>query len=301
MNKVLITGGSGLVGRKLTALLLEQNVEVHWLSTRKSAKADGVTIHYWNPAELHIDSNGLEDIDTVFNLAGANVAQRWTDTAKKLIMDSRVDSARTLYKYIENGSLKPTSLISASAVGYYRSDFDKEYVESDAPGDDFLSTVVQKWEAEVDRIAELNVRVAKLRIGIVLEVGGGALGQMLPVFKLGIGSPLGTGKQWMPWIHVQDLAALFMHIAQNESCSGTFNAGGINPVRNKEFGAILAKVLGKPYFFPPVPGFVLRLVLGEMARIALMSTKISQQKVLDSGFEYQYQTLEQAFTEILKK
>ncbi len=301
MNKVLITGGSGLVGRKLTALLLEQNVEVHWLSTRKSAKADGVTIHYWNPAELHIDFNGLEDIDTVFNLAGANVAQRWTDTAKKLIMDSRVDSARTLYKYIENGSLKPTSLISASAVGYYRSDFDKEYVESDAPGDDFLSTVVQNWEAEVDRIAELNVRVAKLRIGIVLEIGGGALGQMLPVFKLGIGSPLGTGKQWMPWIHVHDLAALFMHIAQNESCSGAFNAGGINPVRNKEFGAILAKVLGKPYFFPPVPGFVLRIVLGEMARIALMSTKISQQKVLDSGFEYQYQTLEQAFTEILKK
>lgn len=299
MKKVLITGGSGLVGKTLTHLLLERGVEVHWLSTRKSASYPNVTVHYWNPAHLEMDDNALDDIDTVFNLAGANVAMRWTDENKRLILDSRVQGAQTLYKYLEKSKSKP-DVISASAVGYYPSDYEKLYVETDKPNDEFLGMVVQQWEEAVDQIQNLGLRVVKLRIGIVLDKGGGALGQMLLPFKLGVGSPLGSGKQWMPWIHVEDLGRMFIHLAEQGDASGAYNASVENQVRNKEFGAKLAKALNRPYFFPPVPAFTLKLALGEMAFIALMSTHISVDKVKKTGFEWKHTDLLEALKDVLK-
>lgn len=300
MKKVLITGGSGLVGKTLTRLLLEQGVEVHWLSTRKSASYPNVTIHYWNPSKLEMDEAALDGIDTVFNLAGANVAMRWTEENKRKIMDSRVQGAQTLYNYLASSGVK-SNIISASAVGYYPSDYDKFYIESDAPNDDFLGTVVQKWEEAVDQMTKLNLRVVKLRIGIVLDKSGGALGQMLLPFKLGVGSPLGSGKQWMPWIHVEDLARMFIHLAKDSSASGAYNAAAENQVRNKEFGAKLAKALNRPYFFPPVPAFALKLVLGEMAFIALMSTHISVEKVKSTGFEWKHTDLLEALKDVIDR
>lgn len=301
MNKVLISGGSGMVGTEITKILLEKGVEVRWLSTRKNAKAEGVKVFHWDPDQHYIEESALEGVDTVIHLAGASVAKRWTDEHKKAIMDSRMKGSQTLFRGIERMSSRPTSFISASAVGYYPSDDEKLYDEKADPANDFLGKVVQIWEEEVDRIEDLNVRVAKMRIGIVLEKSGGALGQMLPAFKLGVGSPLGNGRQWMPWIHVHDLARMFVHTAENTSMQGAFNAAAADQVRNKEFGRILAKVLGVPYFFPNVPGWALKLLLGEMAQIALMSTHVSVEKVKESGFTWKYTTLESALKDSLKK
>lgn len=299
MKKVLITGGSGLVGTTLTQLLIDQGVEVHWLSTRTSTDHPHVTVHLWNPAKLEMDAEALNGIDTIFNLAGANVAMRWTEKNKQSILNSRVQGAQTLYKYLKESDSKP-DVISASAVGYYPSDYEKVYVESDDPGETFLGKVVQAWEAAVDEISTLGLRVVKLRIGIVLDQGGGALGQMVLPFKLGLGSPLGSGKQWMPWIHVEDLGRMFIHLANDASASGAYNASVEKQVRNKEFGAKLAKALNRPYFFPPVPAFGLKLFLGEMAFIALMSTHISVSKVKDTGFQWKHTDLLDALKDVLK-
>ncbi|NVK26915.1 MAG: TIGR01777 family protein [Flavobacteriia bacterium] len=301
MKKVLISGGSGLVGNTLTRLLKNEGIEVHWLSTRKNANAQGVQVHYWNPNALEIEDGALDGIDTVFHLAGASVAQRWTDKNKRAILDSRVMGTQTLYKAIAESDHKPENFISASAVGYYPSDYDEFYTEDAAPATDFLGNVVTEWEREVDRISSLGARVVKLRIGIVLDKSGGALGQMIPAFKFGLGSPLGSGKQWMPWIHVEDLARMFIHAGNNAKMTGAYNAAAESQVRNKEFGRCLAVAMNKPYFFPPVPSFALKLLLGEMAQIALMSTHVSVERVKETGFTWKHPELVSAMKDVLSK
>ncbi|KAB2814788.1 TIGR01777 family oxidoreductase [Phaeocystidibacter luteus] len=301
MKKVLISGGSGLVGKTLTELLKKQGVEVHWLSTRKGASAEGVTVHFWNPKSLEIEKGALQGIDTIFHLAGANVAQRWTEKNKRDIMDSRVMGTQTLYKAIAESDQKPSRFISASAVGYYPSDYEKFYTEDASPATDFLGSVVTEWEREVDRISSLGSRVVKLRIGIVLDKSGGALGQMIPAFKFGVGSPLGSGKQWMPWIHMEDLARMFIHAAKTDEMTGAYNAAAENQVRNREFGRCLAVAMRKPYFFPAVPAFALKLLLGQMAQIALMSTHISVDRMKEAGFEWKHPELIAALKDVLGK
>jgi len=297
MHTYLITGGTGMVGQALSRLLEQQGHVVRHLSTRTSPAPNRF---HWDPSRGTLDSQALLGVTHIIHLAGANVAERWTDKHKAAILDSRVKGSATLEAAIAQlpADQRPEALISASAVGICPNHPDHLYTEHDGEPRGFLGEVVHQWEASVDRMANLGLRVAKVRIGIVLGRGSGVMATLLPVFKLGLGAPLGNGRHWMPWIHVVDLARQFAYLAQNPE-EGVWNGVGPYSVTNAEFSKTLAHSLKRPYFFPPVPAWVLRLALGEMAQVGLMSTKCSAAKWERIGFTYHYPTLEAAFAQLL--
>jgi uncharacterized protein (TIGR01777 family) len=214
-------------------------------------------------------------------------------------MDSRVNSTRLLYKYLSGLTTKPEVFVSAAAVGIYGFDTGDDLMQEDSPtGNDFLAEVVKAWEYEVDKISELGIRVVKLRIGIVLAEDGGAYPKIAAPIKFGIGAPLGSGNQYMSWIHIDDLCKMFLY-AINSSVRGTFNAVASNPVTNSEFTKVVAKNLRRPLILPNVPSFLLKLALGEMSNIVLGGNKVSNQKILNSGFSFQFDKLEMAVQEII--
>ena len=297
MHTYLITGGTGMVGQALSRLLEQQGHVVRHLSTRTSPAPNRF---HWDPSRGTLEPQALQGVTHIIHLAGANVAERWTAKHKAAILDSRVKGSATLEAAIAQlpADQRPEALISASAVGIYPNHPDHLYTEHDGEPRGFLGEVVHQWEASVDRIAELGLRVAKLRIGIVLGRGSGVMATLLPVFKLGLGAPLGNGRHWMPWIHVEDLARQFAYLAQHPE-EGVWNGVGPYSVTNAEFSKTLARSLQRPYFFPPVPAWALRLALGEMAQVGLMSTKCSAAKWERAAFTYRYPSLEAAFSELL--
>jgi uncharacterized protein (TIGR01777 family) len=214
-------------------------------------------------------------------------------------MDSRIQGAETLYRAIEVMPVRPEVMVSASAVGIYPNSLDQVYSERDGGAVGFLGDVVRAWEAQADRFANLGLRVAKIRIGIVLGHGGGVLGTLLPLFRMGLGSALGDGKHWMPWIHVDDLASMVSRLASDSALDGIWNGVGAESATNRDFSKALARVLGKPFWMPAPPAWALRIVLGEMAQIALMSTHCSAQKWKDLGFEYQFKDLDAALKNLV--
>jgi uncharacterized protein (TIGR01777 family) len=214
-------------------------------------------------------------------------------------MDSRIQGAETLYRAIEAMDQRPEVMVSASAVGIYPNSLDRVYSERDGGAVGFLGDVVRAWESQADRFAHLGLRVAKLRIGIVLGHGGGVLGTLLPVFRLGLGSALGDGQHWMPWIHVADLARMVARLASDSALHGIWNGVGPESATNIEFSRALAAAMKKPFWAPAPPAWALRLVLGEMAQIALMSTHCSAQKWKDAGFTYQFGTLHDALSDLV--
>ncbi len=297
--KVLISGGSGLVGREISRILIDKGHQVGWLSRNPAGSPKDIQGFYWDPDKMEIDLEALNFADAIIHLAGANIAKRWTPHYKDLILRSRVDGTHLLFEKIRQHSIKIDSFISASAVGYYPNSFDALYTEESAPGDDYLSLICQKWEAEVEKFEALGIRSIRMRIGIVLDSNEGALAQMAAPLKWGFGAPLGTGNQWMPWIHRFDLASMFVHALENtEISSGVYNAVGPENLRNKDLTKTLAKVLNRPLFLPPVPEFVLKLYLGEMSAIALASTKCSNAKIVATGFEYRFSNLEAALKDL---
>jgi uncharacterized protein (TIGR01777 family) len=290
-----ITGGNGLVGRAVHKTLEAQGHEVRIL-TRNPRKPGEFA---WNPSTFFVDSAALDGVHGVIHLAGASVSERWTASHKRAIMDSRIQGAETLYRAIEIMNQRPEVMVSASAVGIYPNSLDRVYTEKDGGAVGFLGDVVRAWESQADRFANLGLRVAKIRIGIVLGHGGGVLGTLLPVFRLGLGSALGDGQHWMPWIHVDDLASMIARLALDANLRGTWNGVGPKSTTNHEFSQTLAKVLKKPFWAPAPPAWALRLVLGEMAQIALMSTHCSAQQWIDLGFTYQHGSLESALGELV--
>lgn len=290
-----VTGGSGLVGRAVQKKLENQGHEVRIL-TRTPCKSGE---YAWNPSTYNVDPAALKGVNGVIHLAGASVSERWTKSHKRAIMDSRIQGAETLYRAIEAMDQRPEVMVSASAVGIYPNSLDRVYSERDGGAVGFLGDVVRAWESQADRFADLGLRVAKIRIGIVLGHGGGVLGTLLPVFRLGLGSALGDGKHWMPWIHVDDLARMVARLASDSALHGIWNGVGPESATNKEFSRALAKVLKKPFWAPAPPAWALRLVLGEMAQIALMSTHCSAQKWKDAGFTYQFTTLHDALSDLV--
>ncbi|MHA7130466.1 TIGR01777 family oxidoreductase [Algoriphagus namhaensis] len=293
MKNILITGGSGLIGQKITQLLENKGYQVAWLSRSMQERKSFL----WNVKKGHIDPEATEWADAIIHLAGAGVAEkRWTDERKKLILESRTKSTALLHDAIANAVNKPNAFISASAVGYYGFNTGPSLMEeNDAPGSDFLAVVVKAWEKEVRRIEELHLRTVLLRIGIVLDAQGGALKEML---KPPVAAPLGSGDQWMSWIHVEDLAKMFIFALEKTTLQGTFNAVGPNPATNQELTKAAAEAVGKPYVGLGVPKFVLQLVLGEMSAMVLGGNRVSSQKIQKAGFDFDYADLKEAMKSI---
>lgn len=295
MKNILITGGSGLIGQKITQLLEEKDYAVAWLS-RSSKKRKSFV---WDINSQTIDPEAMEWADAVIHLAGAGVAdQRWTAERKQEILQSRTKSTALLHQAIEKAEAKPTTFISASAVGYYGFNTGTKLVDETSPaGNDFLAQVVIAWENEVKKIESLHLRTVMLRIGIVLDADGGALAEML---KPPVAAPLGSGDQWMSWIHIDDLARMFVYALEKTTLQGVYNAVGPNPSTNQQVTKEAADAKGKTYLGIGVPGFVLKLVLGEMAAMVLGGNRVSCQKIQKAGFQFEYFELSEALKDIFK-
>ena len=255
-----ITGATGSVGQAIVNQLLEENHSVRVLSTRKDLTMDGIEVYSWNTDYGTIDLAALEGADHLIHLAGATVSQRWTPKYKQAIMDSRVQGTQLLIDALQKINKGPSSVVSASAVGIYGSDFNNELTETSPAADDFLAAVTKIWESYTQKFESNNCRSVQLRIGIVLDQGAGVLGQLEPFVKWGIASPLGSGKQWTSWIHVEDLARMFL-FAATQHPPGPYNAVGPEPLTNKVFTKQLCRALNRPMLFPAVPGFALKLIL----------------------------------------
>jgi uncharacterized protein (TIGR01777 family) len=299
--KILITGATGLIGKEIIRLCEQRGYKVHYLTTSKEKlkETDTVSGFYWNPGIQEIDEKCLKGIDGIINLAGSSIAQRWTTKNKREILNSRTNSIQLLHKLLVQNSNKVKSIVSASAIGIYPSSFSKEYDESEQMmSNSFLGKVTKSWEEEIDRLNDLHIRICKLRIGIVLTKKGGALAQITKPIKYGFGAALGNGNQFQSWIHNTDIANLFL-FALESNLKGVYNAVAPNPVTNKEMTKLIADQLKKPLWLPNVPSIVLKIILGEMATIALESQKVNNSKILDSGFSFKYENIENALSDCL--
>ncbi|HEV8511716.1 MAG TPA: TIGR01777 family oxidoreductase [Cyclobacteriaceae bacterium] len=298
-KRILITGASGLIGTRLTEMLIERGHSVTYLG--RSKKSGKVSTFLWDPSGGTIDTQALEQADVIVHLAGAGVAEkRWTTSRKREILESRTKSTQLLFQALRNNSHKVKTFVAASAIGYYGfDDNDKIFTEEDKPGKDFLSQVTHQWENEVDKIGDLGLRVIKLRIGIVLSKNGGALNEMAKPIKLGIGSALGTGKQFLSWIHIDDLCQMFINAIENDEMKGAYN-GTTGWCTNKEMTRAIADKLKKPLWLPSVPSFILKIILGEMADIVLNGSKVSSEKIKKTGYRYKFATLSEAQSDLLK-
>ena len=298
--KTLVTGGTGMVGPRLLRML-DQPVILSRNPERAREKVGHLAgrIIRWDPMAGPPPAEAFAGVEAVFHLAGESVAEgRWTAAQKARIRDSRVVGTRNLVQGIAQVSDRPRVLVSASAVGYYGDRGEEELTESASPGRDFLADVCVAWEKEALAAEKLGVRVVTERTGIVLGAGGGALAKMLTPFKLGAGGPLGNGRQWMPWVHVSDLARLYLHAAEHESIRGPMNAVAPHPVRNSEFTKALGRQLRRPAFMP-APYLGLRLLFGEFAQVLFASQRVVPQVAIDTGFTFQYPDIAAALKEIL--
>jgi uncharacterized protein len=276
--KCIVSGGTGFIGRRVVERLRGNGHEVAVWSRRGS-------------------NASLDGMDAVIHLAGEPVAQRWNATVKQRILDSRVLGTRRLVEAIGRAAAGPKVLVSASAIGYYGERGDEILTENSGPGEGFLADVCRGWEAEADRAAQFGVRVMRLRIGFVLGKNGGALGKMLPAFKAGVGGKLGSGKQWMPWVHIDDVAEMFARAVESDM-SGVWNATAPNPVRNEEFTKELGRVLHRPAFFP-MPGLALKIAFGEMGEHMLDSARVVPEAALTAGYRFRFSELGAALRDLL--
>lgn len=294
MQNILITGGSGLIGQRITDLLEKKGYQIAWLS--RAVQPDRKSF-LWNIERQEIDLEAIEWADAIIHLAGAGVAEkRWTPERKKLILESRTQSTRLLFSALEKAEKRPNTFISSSAVGYYGFDTGTSMVdENSPPGSDFLAEVVKAWENEVKKIESLEIRTVMLRTGIVLDARGGALNEML---KPPVAAPLGSGDQWMSWIHIEDLARMFLFALEKTTLQGVYNAVAPNPATNQQLTQEAAYAKGKTYLGIGVPGFVLKLVLGEMAAMVLGGNRVSCQKIQKAGFQFEFFELSAALKEI---
>jgi uncharacterized protein len=296
MGKILISGASGLIGKRLTELLIQQGHEVSHLGRAK--KVGTIPSFVWDVDSGTLDEQALWNVDTVIHLAGAGVAdKRWTEKRKREILESRTKSTALLARYLSKYHNVKT-VVSASAIGYYGFGLDEtEFTEESKPGSDFLAHVVNAWEREVDKIQ--NKRVVKLRIGIVLSENGGALKEMITPIKWYVGAPLGTGKQCMSWIHLDDLCRMFIKAVEDNSMLGVYNAASPNAVTNAEFTQAIAKSIHKPVWLPAIPAFVLKAIVGDMADIVINGSIVSSKKIQQTGFKFLYPNLDNALNDLL--
>ncbi len=294
---ILLTGGTGLIGGNLTEALLAKGYTVSHLS-RSSGKDPKIKTFLWDVDRGEIDEQCINGVDTIIHLAGAGIAdKRWTDERKKVMINSRVKSIELIYDLLRRKNNQVKSVISASAIGYYSDRGEELLTEGSPPANDFLARCCVEWEAAVDEGQKLDLRIVKFRTGVVLDEGG-ALAKMAAPVKLYIGSPLGNGKQWIPWIHNDDVVGMYLYAVENKDLTGVYNMVAPNPVTNAQITKAIAVQLNKPLWMPNVPAIILKLALGEMSTIVLGSTKVSAQKIETEGFKFKYQDIASALKEI---
>jgi uncharacterized protein (TIGR01777 family) len=298
--KLIITGGTGFIGSVLVERLKRQAHSLVLLSRKPRRPRSGAPEQWltWQPGGAGEWQRAVDGADGIVNLAGEPIAaKRWTKAQKERLKSSRIDTARSLVDAIGKARVRPKFMISASAVGYYGSRGDEVLTEASAPGDDFLSRLCVEWENEARKVEEYGVRLALLRTGIVLGKGEGALAKMVPPFKFLFGGRLGSGRQWMPWIHIDDEIALIQFLMASEKARGAFNACAPNPVTMSEFSSALGRVLNRPAW-APVPAAVLTLVLGEMAEMLLGGQRALPAAAERSGFRFKYKNVASALASL---
>ncbi|SOD17930.1 TIGR01777 family oxidoreductase [Pedobacter xixiisoli] len=297
-KNILIAGATGLVGEQLISKLLADGHQISILA-RKAFQKEGVKVFLWDVYQQTIDNQALEGIDTIINLTGEGIADKpWTAERKQQIIDSRVKSAELIFRAIKETNATVESYISASAVGIYGDREDEVLDEESLNGTGFMADCCIAWEKAADQFITLGIRVVKVRIGIVLSEKGGALASMEKPVNYFVGAGLGTGKQWMPWIHIDDLVNIFVHAVADKNMFDAYNATAPSPVTNQTFTKTLGKVLRRPIWPFNVPKFVLKAILGEMSILPLISTNTSAQKMLNTGFQFRYLNLEEALKAI---
>ena len=301
VGSVTLTGATGLIGPQLVGLLQRGGAAVTVLSRdpeRASSCLGDVEAVHWDPLAEAAPAHALAGRDAVVHLAGEPVAQRWSERARRAIRDSRVLGTRNLVDGLRACESRPPVLVSSSAAGYYGPRNEEPLDEDAPPGRDFLAGVCVEWEREAAAASELGVRVCMLRTGVVLDAAGGALAKMLPPFRLGIGGPVASGRQYISWIHTEDLIALVLAPLGDERWSGPINGTAPAPVENREFSKVLGRVLHRPAVLP-VPALVLRAMYGEMAQIVTTGARIVPAKALVLGYEFLHPELEEALRSAL--
>lgn len=297
--KCIVSGGTGFIGRRVVDRLLGSSHYVGvWSRKPGLDKRTAVATHFWDPLAGEPPLESLNGMDCVIHLAGENVAQRWTPEVKRRIRDSRVLGTQRIVDAIDRVRHKPKIFVCASAIGIYGDRGDEILTEASVPGAGFLADTCRAWEAEADRAGRYGMRVVKIRIGFVLGRDGGALQKMIPAFRAFVGGRLGSGKQWMPWIHADDVAEIFAHAAENE-ISGVWNATAPNPVRNSEFTKELARAVGRPALFP-APPLALKLAFGEFGQHMLDSARVVPAAPVKAGFAFRHPDLAETLRDIIR-
>ncbi len=296
MATILIAGGTGLIGNRLSDMLRKKGYVVRILTRTPGGEGQ----YAWDPSAGTMDEKALQGADCVINLAGAGIAdKRWTPARKRLIIDSRVQSAGTLRNAFLRSGMRPKVYLSASAIGYYGDSRERWMSESDAPvGTGFMVDCCRQWEAAAGEVAALGIRTVVFRIGVVLAKESGALAEFIKPLRFGLGGYFGDGQAWYSWIHRDDICRMFLWAIENETAEGVYNAVAPDPVRNKELVQSIAGAMHQPAIIAPGPAFVMRLALGEMAAVILNSNRVSAEKIMKAGFEFKYPVLKDALADI---
>ncbi|HRG00310.1 MAG TPA: TIGR01777 family oxidoreductase [Bacteroidia bacterium] len=302
MGVILISGGTGLVGKALSNLLLSKGHEVRILS-RNPKSTNNIKSFYWDVEKNEIDEKAFDDVEHIVHLAGSGIAdKRWTNARKQDIVDSRVNSIKFISSILKKKNIQLKSFVGASAIGIYgMTTSEKIFTETDKGHNDFLSQSCIQWENAYQEIQTLSNKNCTIRIGVVLSKDGGALKKLLPLFNIGLGSAVGSGKQYMPWIHIDDLVSVFHEALFNSNYNGIYNAVSSEESTNQSFSKQLAKSLSKPFFLPNVPAFILKIIFGEMANVLLEGSRVNNQKLINSGFQYKFPSLNEALKAIVSE
>lgn len=301
MPTVLIGGGTGLIGQRLSQLLTEKGYSVNLLSRKPRPNAVYPT-YQWNVAEQYIEEKAIQEADFVINLAGAGIADKpWSAARKQLIIDSRTETTALLLNAFERLGKAPEAFLSSAAIGLYGERGEEEVTEEAAPGTGFLAESCIAWEDAIHQVAEANIRTAYFRIGIVLSTKGGALPKISLPLHFFLGTYFGNGAQWYSWAHIDDICNMFIWGIENPNVSGAYNAVSPNPFRNKAFTRTVGQAMNKPHLLLPVPSWGLRLGMGEMADVVLNSTKVSSEKIAQAGFQFEYPKLGTALTDLFQR
>ena len=311
MKRVLIVGGTGLIGSYLSNKLRSKGYRVAVLSRTKKEEPESLTFiwdeyhfnYVWDVNKKEIEKNAIELADYIINLSGENIGEkRWTKKRKQLIVASRVKTTELIFEKVSEQENKPKAYISASAIGYYGAiSSDKIFQETDSPAKDFLGETCRLWEQAADRFEKSGIRTVKIRTGVVLTKQDGALAKMLKPVKMGVGSALGNGKQYLPWIHIDDLCNIYIKALEDSEMHGAYNAVAPEHITNKVFTGTLARLLAKSLVFPNIPAFFMKIIFGKMSDLLLKGSRVSSEKIVDAGYNCLYPDLESALMDLLYK